>query len=240
MRLLPGLTTAVLVTMLAPAPARADTSPAGPGVLLAAIGPASLGVPGARGAFEARPPSGTPTGVSDTTVPAFPTGGAFVVLSTGDATLADPSNDSPKTTGDNGGGATRDGAERDVVTLRIDFTTVAPACVVTFEYAFLSEEYPEWVGQPFGDAFVAELDATTWSAAYGEVTAPNAFVLETAGRSVLTAPGATGTTYDGGTGPALARVLVPASGPHSLYLSVFDVGDNRYDSAVLLDNLVLC
>ena len=246
MRARPGLAVVgaacAWVALAGAAPAASAATPtADSSALLAALGPNGVAVAGATATFVARPPAGTPTAVSATTVPAFPTVGSYVVLSTGDASLADTANTSPKTTGDNGGGAVRGGDERDVVTLRVDFTTSTPACVVTFAYQFLSDEYPEWVGTTFGDAFVAELDASTWNVAGGEVTAPDAFAVEAVGRTPMTAQGATGTTYDGGmTGPDVARVVVPTPGAHSLFLSVFDVGDNRYDTTVFVDNLVLC
>lgn len=233
---------AVLVgaALLLAAPATATATPDS-AALLRALGPEAYGVPGAVATFVTLPPAGTPVAVSATTRPGFPSAGSYVVLSTGDATLADAPNDSPKTTADNGGGGVRGGAERDVVVLRVDFTTTAPACVLTFTYQFLSEEFPEWVGTEFGDAFVAELDATTWTATGFEVSAPDAFVLEAVGRTPMTQYGATGSTYDGAmTAPAVARAVVAEPGPHSLYLSLFDLGDNRYDTAAFVDNLMVC
>jgi hypothetical protein len=113
--------------------------------------------------------------------------------------------------------------------------------VLAFDYQFLTEEYPEFVGAPFGDAFVAELDLSTWSATGGHVAAPNAFALETVGTAPLVAATAQGSTYDGArAAPGVAHVTVETAGPHSLYLSLFDVGDNRYDTAVFVDNLVIC
>ena len=242
MRLSAVVPFALSALVVAAQPAGAATTPAAdPAALVAVLGPPLHGVPGASATFVTLPPGGAPTAVSDTVRPGFPTTGEYVVLSTGDAASADLPNASPKTTGDNGGGAVRDGAERDVVVLRVDFETPVSGCVLSFGYQFLSEEYPEFVGQPFGDAFVAELDTTSWSAASGSVVAPHAFVLETVGATALTPHTASGSTYDGAKpAPGVARVTVPTSGAHSLYLSLFDVGDNRYDTAVFVDNLVVC
>jgi hypothetical protein len=229
----------VVVTAL-PAQA-ATTATVDPVSLVAVLGPPLHGVPGASAEFVALPPSGVPAGVSDTVRPGFPTTGPYVVLSTGEAASADLPNDSPKTTGDNGGGPLRDGAERDVVVLRVDFETPVSGCVLTFDYQFLTEEFPEFGGPAFGDAFVAELDLSTWSVTSGTVTAPNAFVLETAGSTTLIAAAATGSTYDAAKpAPGIGRVVVPTSGAHRLYLSLFDVGDTRYDTAVFVDNLLIC
>lgn len=234
-------TVTVAVTVAAPPAYAATTGTADPADLVKVIGLPLHGVPGATATFVSLPPGGSPAAVSDTARTGFPTTGPYVVLSTGDAVSADLPNSSPKTTGDNAGGAVRDGAERDVVVLRIDFETPVSGCVLTFDYQFLTEEYPEFAGSPFGDAFVAELDLSTWSATSGAVTAPNAFVLETVGSTALTPHTASGSTYDGAKpAPGVARVEVPTSGSHSLYLSVFDVGDNRYDTAVFIDNLVFC
>lgn len=228
-------------TLLVPPASAATTATADPAALVGVLGPPLHGVPGASATFLALPPTGTPAGVSDTVRPGFVTTGQYVVLSTGEAVSADLPNSSPKTTGDNGGGAIRDGAERDVVVLRVDFETPVSGCVLTFEYQFLTEEFPEFVGSGFGDAFVAELDLSTWSAATGAVSAPNAFVVESVGSTALVAATAAGSTYDAAKpAPGVARVVVPTSGAHSLYLSVFDVGDNRYDTAVFVDNLVVC
>ena len=223
-------------------PAAAATAPtreAAPLVL--EIGPPLHRVPGATATFVTMPPHGVPAAVSDAARTGFPSADPYVILSTGDAASADLPNSSPKTTADNGGGAVRDGAERDVVVLRVDFETPVSGCLLTFDYQFLSEEHPEFVAQPFGDAFVAELDVSTWSAVGGVVTAPHAFVLEAVGRTTLTEATAGGSTYDGAK-PALGvgTVRVAAAGAHSLYLSLFDVGDNRYDTAVFVDNLVVC
>ncbi len=220
--------------------AAATTSEAGAAQLVAAIGVPLHGVPGAVGTFVSRPPAGSPAAVSDTTRPGFPATGPYVVLSTGNALSADDPNTSPKTSADNGGGAVRDGDERDVVVLRIDFTTPVLGCLLTFAYQFLSEEFPEFTSSPFSDAFVAELDLSTWSAVGGTVRAPSAFVIETVGTTPWHEAGATGSTYDGGkpvTG--VAQVPIPSSGRHSLYLSLFDLVDNLYDTAVFVDNLVV-
>ena len=54
----------------------------------------------------------------------------------------------------------------------------------------------------------------------------------------MTADEAAGTSYDGAT-PLLSASTPVTPGAHTLYLSIFDQGDNVYDSAVFVDRLVL-
>ena len=54
----------------------------------------------------------------------------------------------------------------------------------------------------------------------------------------MTAAEAAGTVYDGATQPLVAQTPITA-GSHSVYFSIFDAGDQVYDSAVFLDNLFL-
>jgi uncharacterized repeat protein (TIGR01451 family) len=122
---------------------------------------------------------------------------------------------------------------------------------LSFDYRFLSEEFPEWVGTPFNDAFIAELDTNSWTAtgssAVSPISAPKNFAFDPAGRPVSInaagtssmAPGpAFGTTYDGAT-PILTASTPIAAGMHTLYLSIFDQGDHILDSASFVDNLRL-
>ena len=129
-----------------------------------------------------------------------------------------------------------------------------PACL-SFDFRFLSEEYPSRLDNAFNDAFIAELDSSTWNtAAVGPtITAPNNFAALPSGSPVTiksTAPAtlapsqAVGTPYGAGTAPLHAQSFVPvppAGTPtsHQLFLSLIDHGDPTYDSAVLMDNLTL-
>ncbi len=83
-----------------------------------------------------------------------------------------------------------------------------------------------------------------------EVNAPNNFAFapradDPTGNDVVSvktagmnAANAAGTTYDGAT-PLLRASTPVTAGGHSVFLTIFDQGDNAYDSAVFLDNLVL-
>ena len=117
---------------------------------------------------------------------------------------------------------------------------------LAFDFRFLSDEFPEYVGTQYNDAFIAQLD--TWSIAVDPpptVTAPGNFAggAATSSRSTQrserdesTRP-ALGTTYDGATTLLTARAPVTAGSANSLYLTIFDQGDAILDSAVFLDNM---
>ena len=174
----------------------------------------------------------------------FPTtpGGDYVVLSTGDvASLAAP-NSSPSTSKNFGSPVYR--GARDVTTLKVDFTVAAGFnCLASIKIRFLSEEFPEYVGSQFNDAMLVELDANDWSLSGTDVIAPSniAFygsdpiTVNTTGPASASPANAAGTTYDAATPILSARSPITA-GAHSLYISIFDLGDSIYDSTVLLDD----
>ena len=62
--------------------------------------------------------------------------------------------------------------------------------------------------------------------------------VNSSGNTAMSAANANGTTYDGAT-PLLVAQHSITPGTHTLYLSIFDQGDQVYDSAVLLDNLIV-
>jgi hypothetical protein len=217
----------------------------GASVLATSIAAEPGTVVGAR--FVTRPPFGTPNAVSDA-LSFFPTNGAtFAILSTGDAGLADDPNVSPSSGTDDGGASFRGDTDFDVTTLAIDLNVPAGRNCVQFDFAFYSEEFPEYVGTEFNDAFVAELDSSTWTTSGSFINAPDNFAFDAEGNPVsINSTGVAGmnelnasnTTYDG------ATVLLQAAhqitpGPHTLYFSIFDQGDHIYDSAVFLDNVRL-
>jgi hypothetical protein len=201
------------------------------------------------------PPKGNPVGLGDNTspfLPPFPLDDTnFLVLSTGDATQADdadqvgvffPNND------DIGGAvAGRGTMARDVTVVQIPFSTangqqLPQDTCLSFDFRFLSEEYPAGAA----DAFVAEIDNSTWTAD-ATISAPDNFASSPLGQPLTIASGgpaqmsaadAAGTPYGGATGLLRAQVFIPAmrGTSHSLILSLFDYGDNSRDSAVFLDN----
>lgn len=192
----------------------------------------------------------------------FPTEGpTFAILSTGDAQQADD----PNTNDPDGSGVSPDFGERstgwsatptpgrgiayDTTTLRLDLNlspTLNENCLLV-DFAFYSEEYQEFVGQQYNDAFLAQLDSNVWSVGSGGViSAPGNFAFDPntnrpvsvngSGPTTMTKANAAGTTFDGAT-PLLSAATPAAPGAHSLYLTVFDAADNVFDSAVFFDNI---
>ena len=200
-------------------------------------------------AYAARPPYGAPVGVSTKPLAGFPLEGrSFAILATGNVRLADRANNSGSS-GSNAGGPTIRGS-RDVTIFRINLRVPGGVNCLSVRFRFLSEEFPEFVGDEFNDGFIAELDDTTWDTntiGSAVIDAPLNFATDPAGNVIsvnstdpanVTADNARGTTYDAAT--RILRASTPITpGRHRLYLSLFDQGDRQYDSAVLLDRLTL-
>ena len=200
-----------------------------------------------RAVFSALPPSAKPAAVSTTRLAGFPTSGSsFGILSTGNARLADDPNNAPDSGSESRGPSIR--GARDVVIMRVDLRVPRGMNCLSFDFRFLSEEYPEFVGDVFNDAFIAELGRSTWQAGTKdnpEIKAPNGFATDTQGNPIrvnrigdttMTAAHAKGTTYDGATRKLRASTRIQP-GNRRLYLSIFDQGDRIFDSAVFVDNL---
>ena len=189
-----------------------------------------------------------PTGVADTALAGFPTNGAtFGIITSGNAALADDANTNPNSGTGWGQAATAIGPGAfDSQVVRIDLGAAGGNCLA-FDFRFLSEEFPEFVNSGFNDAFIAQLN--TWSVtadpATQTLTAPGNFAagagdvisVDASGPSTMTADLAAGTTYDGATLRLIARTPVAPGSTNTLYLTIFDQGDDIYDSAVFVDNL---
>jgi Big-like domain-containing protein len=190
-----------------------------------------------------------PTAVSDSPLTGFPTGGTtYAILSTGNTEFADDPNDSSGTGQSNGGGSgTPSHGDNvfDLVTLSVNLNVPMDRNCLRVDFRFLSEEFPEFVGGTVNDAFIAELDNSTFQTQPdGSVAAPDNFAFDSAGNlvSINTAAfsetEAAGTTYDGAT-PRLRASTPITPGAHSIYLSIFDQGDSILDSAAFIDAMRL-
>ncbi|TML11040.1 MAG: DUF11 domain-containing protein, partial [Actinobacteria bacterium] len=202
----------------------------------------------AGASFVAQPPEGLPHDVQTTSLGGFPTDAStYAILTSGDATLADTPNSSGSSGANDGGPNVRGNTDYDVTILKVDLNVpLGPNCL-SIDFRFLSDEYPEFVHTSFNDAFIAELDTSDWTTSGSEITAPHNFAFDpahneisinAAGAASMSAGEAAGTTYDGAT-PLLSASTPITSGAHSLYLSIFDQGDQIYDSAIFLDKVRL-
>lgn len=137
------------------------------------------------------------------------------------------------------------GAE-DWTVLKINVTVPGGDDCLALDYRFLSEEFPEFVGSQFNDAFIAEIDSTSWVVEEeGGLIRPNDFAASPAGEPIsvnglgetaVNGAEAGGTYFDAATGLITTKSPI-TPGAHSIYLSIFDASDPIYDSAVFLDNL---
>lgn len=197
-------------------------------------------------AFVTAPPlSGS--AISTTRLGQFPSsGGSYAIISTGDPRNASAPNTSAGTSTDLG--STVRGVN-DVTVLRVDLDVPPSARCLSVRFRYYSDEFPEYVGDLFNDAFIAELDRTTWNVAPDTpgVSAVDNFAFDVQGRPVTVnsvgpasvAPARSAdTTYDAGTRRLRASVPV-TPGRHSVYLSIFDQGDHAFDSSVFVDRLTL-
>jgi hypothetical protein len=211
----------------------------------------AMEAPSAGATLPTIPPTGNPLGIGTTPIAPFPrVPGTFTVLTTGDATQADVPGGSDSE--DDGGAqvAGRGDTALDVSTLQIPLTVPAggPNCV-SFDFRFLSEEYPVYIHSQFNDAFIAELvpgtGASTWTTSGATITGlQNNFATDANGQPVtikstgptsMSPAEAAGTPYGGATAPLQARTPV-TPGDYTLYLSIFDQSDNILDTTVFVDN----
>jgi hypothetical protein len=135
--------------------------------------------------------TGTPIGIADSgsTRPPFPRDGStYLVLSTATRRIADqPDQAGTYPSVDDLGGQVRDrgAGALDVTVMQVIFPHPVGgasggliAGCLDFDFRFLSEEYPSRLGSAYDDAFVAELDGSSWTTpatlAPG-ITAPDAF-----------------------------------------------------------------
>jgi hypothetical protein len=172
-------------------------------------------------------------------------GGEALVLSTGKASDATTTTSGANDRDNGTSFGTGNGVEgNDMTQLEITLDPPAGATCVSFDFVFLSEEYPHYVGQSFNDIFTAELYASNiTSAGGGQVSAPDNFAKGPNGEplsvnSFSSFSAASGSDLNGTSAPLTATSqLDPNQAEHKLFLTVQDLGDNILDSAVVVDNL---
>lgn len=240
--------------------ARGDTHPA----QVTDVGWVTVSSPTAAGVYQGP--------VADPSNPAGFTSGSFALLTTGDVGVAHDSRDAGV---DNHTRQRRAEADSslandpfgndpyDLSVLHLGIDVPAGDNFLSFDFAFLSNEYPGFTGgdTAFRDGFIAELvDPTavaapqsTWVVRPGPngptVDAPANIAFDPLDPShgpITTASSffdpqrvqtVTGTLYNGGTPLLVAHAPVVGGRHYDLYLSVYDAGDGQIDSAVLVHGL---
>ncbi len=123
--------------------------------------------------------------------------------------------------------------------LKQKFIVPAGARTLTFDFNFISEEFPEFVGTPFDDSFRAVITTSTNQIIFAEVS-----VNQSGGYDMIGDCG-----FPGGDETCGATGWQPGSVDLSAYagtntpitvellFSAIDAGDNIYDTHVLIDNI---
>ena len=182
-------------------------------------------------------------GIFNVAATLFPTQGSnYFVMSSGDVADALTANTSGSTSTELNGLNNSQG--NDMVQTVLVLQPPANASCLAFDFAYYSEEFPEWVGSQYNDAFIAEIGQSTFQIVGNQVIAPNNFAFDTVGNVMsvntvfnVSASNAAGTTYDGGTLLLTAKTPLENPGaPITVTLSIMDLGDSIYDSTVFIDN----
>lgn len=171
-------------------------------------------------------------GFSDTTLAGFPGSEAnpFLVISTGLASDVNGAN----TSGSQGTDLGAPGVAGDSLTLSFNVPTPPNAVSIAFDFTFLSEEFPEFVGSGFNDFFSVRLDGTEIALdTFGNPITVNDNFFDAS----LTP---SGTIFDGQTPPITATAsLSGVSDTFNLEIQIADVGDGGFDTAAFVNNFVI-
>lgn len=157
----------------------------------------------------------------------------FLVLSTGLVSSIVGANSSGSQGTDLGLAGTQ--GDKAILTLNIPVPSLKSgikASSVSFDFTFLSEEYPEFVGSQYNDYFSLKINGV--EAARDTSGKP----ISVNNNFFTSAFSPVGTIFDGQTPPLTASVGIATGASHvQAVLEIADVGDGIYDSAVFLNNL---
>ena len=122
-----------------------------------------------------------------------------------------------------------------IFTIQPGVTTIP----IKFEYNFVTEEYPEWVGTIFDDALRITLTAPdgTETVLATESVNGSSFTMYT-DSPAIDFPGGDNTVGQTGWKPASATIPV-TQGSGTYKIKITDAGDDIYDSVILIDNIRL-
>ncbi len=172
-------------------------------------------------------------------------GTTYAAISTGNAADAPKLNTEGSLSTELDGLNTKQGY--DLVQLSVTLRVPPGANRWLVDYKFLSEEYPEYVGSIFNDAFLIEepyskfeiLSDSTIQAPYNVALDPygDLVCVNTVGVVGMSPWRSLSTTYDGGTATLTAGMFVPPGRDFiTIVFSVMDLGDPVWDTTVFLDN----
>jgi hypothetical protein len=149
-----------------------------------------------------------------------------ILLTSGQATLA-PGPNNTSSAGSSNGNYSR---------LTFDFTSASGN--LSFNYAFASEEYNEYVNLGYNDTFTLTIDGTTNIALLpggGVVSIDNVNNGSNSAYYVDNTDGHLDLQYDGKTVVLTASVTGLSAGTHTFDFFITDNGDSSYDSGVLIE-----
>lgn len=186
--------------------------------------------------------------------PNVPTHGPnFIVISSGNAAAEGQANytnpqggtDFSTTATNPSAKCASSGAAHDLTELKLTIQVPTNAQAFSFDFNFMSAEYPEWVGSSFNDKFMAILESKSFKGnisfdSKGNcVSINNGFFTVCDGCSQGSA-GLAGTGYEsgigGGTGWLTTTSPVTPGETITLRFIVFDESDGILDSVALIDN----
>ena len=152
----------------------------------------------------------------------------FLILSTGVATEVTNAN----TSGSQGTDHSPSGVTGDKATLTFTIAKPAEATAFTFDFTFLSEEFPEYVGSSFNDYFSVKVNGVEAA----RDTLGNPISVNNNFFSGQYTP--TGTFFDGQTPPLKITAPVDKNAATvTVVLEIADAGDGIYDSAAFIKNI---
>lgn len=130
------------------------------------------------------------------------------------------------------------GSSDDRATLRFALNVPDDAQSYSFNFYFLSREYPEWVNSKWNDYFEVFVQNPAFSGqivfdAFGNTVSVNNALFNVTNPAQLSG---TGFDFDGGTGWVTTVAPVTPGSVLEIAFEIYDVSDGVWDSAVLLDN----
>jgi len=170
-----------------------------------------------------------------------------ILLTSGSAACTDQGpgqqNLNPNCSVTTGVGGSYIGGSTDETSLVIKFTPLVNA-IVSFEYIFGSEEYPEWVGSQYNDAFKFFLNGTNIALIPFTTTPVEINTVNAGSNSQYYSGPVNLVAYDDYAGNYAGMFGLDASGAvnvgveNTLVLTIADRGDSIYDSGVFLKGFV--